>query len=147
MKTGILLTFVAFLTSQITYSQQKNFPNSWTELINQQQVTITHKTIDCGLNSNGIHNEFVILQITNNTAANINVNWNALTQYSAAKKITLPSTENLKTINLQANETAAGGCEQNWNDQLRIFLQSKAPIGPKQKLIDFELDNLTINIL
>lgn len=147
MRLTILVIFVTFFMVQNTFSQQKNFPNSWSELINQEEVTITHKKIDCGLNSDGMHKEYIMLQITNNTATDINISWNMLTQYTAAKTISLPATENLKTITIRANETVTGGCEQHWNDPLRIFLQSKAPIGPKQKLVDFKLDNLIINTL
>lgn len=147
MRALILLSIVAVLNVTSTYGQQKNFPNNWTELINQQAINISYKKLDCGLTANGTHKEYIVLQIANTSDASINLSWNVLTQYTTNKTITLPSTENLKSITIKANETLTGGCEQHWNDPLRIFSQSKAPIGPRQKLIDFELGNLTINIL
>ena len=82
---GFCLTFLW----NTVFAQTENFPESWTDLLKTDQVSISYKLQDCGLQSSGIHNEYIILKINNLTDTNLQLNWLQQVNYGDNKSLNL----------------------------------------------------------
>lgn len=131
MKLFLLLYSIAILSES---------NNEWTTYYQNEQLEIQFKKADCHDNSNGIHQEKILVKYVNKTNEKLNVSFSRKAVYSNSTTNS-SGNENQHQVTLQPNETKTGTCSDR-DKTLAVFSKHLDIKAGELKSIDFE--NITI---
>ena len=118
MKIIFLLTFLSLIGIR-TFSQE----NSWKKLYENNGIEFSSIKSECHDNQNGIHEEYFLVQISNNTNAPILLKWH-FHFYNNDNCINCKEdVSDIKTysIRIAAGESVKGTCDNTDQKGLKVF--------------------------
>ncbi len=116
--------------------------NEWKTYFENDQIKIESSILSCDKPSMDIHNDYVILKVTNKTDKVIDVSFKKELYYNEICTSCEDSEEFITKISIQPNQILEANCDSKTKD-LKIFHSNK---NSKKILTKFELKNITINL-
>lgn len=113
---------------------------SWTEYYSDNQVTIESKYSECHYSEKGIHNEYLLMKVTNKTSQEIQLAYKLDKWYNNSK---INPDKSDFAITVPANSSVESTCD-DLQEGLHVYSKILDQ-QPRSKLNKFELNNLTIN--
>jgi hypothetical protein len=116
--------------------------NEWKTYFENDQIKIESSIFSCDKPSIDIHNDYVILKVTNKTDKVIDVSFKKELYYNETCTSCGEGDEFTTKISIQPNQILEANCDSKTKD-LKIFHSNK---NSKKILTKFELKNITINL-
>ena len=140
----VLFIFASFNSFSINEFNKTEDKDEWQLYSEKNGVQIYYKTQECRIESQGLHQEYVLLKFVNTTDENLIVEWdNELWYNNVCRTCGSKTNEHHYEISLSSGDSVEGGCSLDSERKLRIFSKF-LNLQSKSQLTKFELVNITI---